>query len=666
VHGRNDLRADQQDGSDQKENESLDFLQRVFCDDEEKHRQQESDDSERGVYVFHSSIPPRFVGENSTTSTNDRGSAMRAAIYARKSTDDSDRISQDKSVERQVAHARDFIAKKGWSAKDEHVYVDDNISGAEFKHRPGLLKLLDHLKEFDAIVMSEQSRIGREMSQTSAVLAKITARKVRIFFYLGDQELKFHSAVDKFMVAAVAFGNELERELASLRCRDAALKRAKEGRNFGGRVFGYDNVWLLPDGRMTPAERGIRKAKDAQTLYRINDAQADVVRSIFRMHADGYGLAALAKTLNGDPRYRQQSVKYFAGSVPHSPFSRTGSWAPSSLYSILRNARYLGKIPFGRSRKYIDIEEGTKKRNWNTGEEQLFDAPDLRIVDDVLWRAAHTARSAASSFGSPRAPGDIRESRYLLSGLCRCGICSARVTIVGGRGGHRYASRPIYYYGCGYYQKRGKTICDNDHRVRMQILDERVLQAIESQVLRPEYLKYAIDRALEIVLQRRNSGGGEDRRREIKKELKRLHRELHNLISLAAGGRGSSTLLREITAREARIGGLERELADIISIESKPRPSDVARIREALEAGAGRFKDLMRSDIPGARNALRQLFAEPLVVYPVMVGERKGLRFEGKTRIGSLVDPGLYISGSPGGVRTLHKLVILPIVGIAA
>ncbi len=85
---------------------------------------------------------------------------MKCAIYARKSTDDSDRATQDKSVERQVTHARDYIARKGWTVADEHVYVDDGISGAEFKHRPGLLKLLDHLKEFDAIVMSEQSRLG--------------------------------------------------------------------------------------------------------------------------------------------------------------------------------------------------------------------------------------------------------------------------------------------------------------------------------------------------------------------------------------------------------------------------------------------------------------------------------------------------------------------------
>ena len=85
---------------------------------------------------------------------------MRTAIYARKSNDDNEKSAEDKSITRQVAHARDFCKRKGWSAPDEqHVFIDDGISGADFK-RPGLLRMLNHLGQFDVIVMSEQSRLG--------------------------------------------------------------------------------------------------------------------------------------------------------------------------------------------------------------------------------------------------------------------------------------------------------------------------------------------------------------------------------------------------------------------------------------------------------------------------------------------------------------------------
>ncbi len=61
---------------------------------------------------------------------------MRCAIYARKSTED-DRHDEDKSTTRQVEHAKGFIKEKGWAALEEHIYLDDGISGAEFQNLLG-------------------------------------------------------------------------------------------------------------------------------------------------------------------------------------------------------------------------------------------------------------------------------------------------------------------------------------------------------------------------------------------------------------------------------------------------------------------------------------------------------------------------------------------------
>ena len=166
---------------------------------------------------------------------------MKAAIYARKSTDD-DRAEDNQSVTRQVDRARAYAEAKGWAVDDEHVYIDDGISGAEFKNRPALLRMLNDLREFDVIVTSELSRLGREQSQTANVLANIYAKAKRVFFYLTDEEVKFESAVDKFMISAVTFGAELEREKASQRSRDALSRKAERGYNTGGVVYGYDNV----------------------------------------------------------------------------------------------------------------------------------------------------------------------------------------------------------------------------------------------------------------------------------------------------------------------------------------------------------------------------------------------------------------------------------------
>ncbi len=61
---------------------------------------------------------------------------MRVAIYARKSTDQHHVTDAQKSVRRQVDQARRYATQKGWTVADEHVYVDDGVSGAEFARRP--------------------------------------------------------------------------------------------------------------------------------------------------------------------------------------------------------------------------------------------------------------------------------------------------------------------------------------------------------------------------------------------------------------------------------------------------------------------------------------------------------------------------------------------------
>jgi DNA invertase Pin-like site-specific DNA recombinase len=57
--------------------------------------------------------------------------SMIAAIYARKSTDQQDKGDEAKSVTRQVERAREYAARAGWAVAQEHIYVDDAVSGAD-------------------------------------------------------------------------------------------------------------------------------------------------------------------------------------------------------------------------------------------------------------------------------------------------------------------------------------------------------------------------------------------------------------------------------------------------------------------------------------------------------------------------------------------------------
>jgi DNA invertase Pin-like site-specific DNA recombinase len=71
---------------------------------------------------------------------------MIAAIYARKSTEQNGVSDEEKSVTRQIEHAKAYAMKKGWLVSDQNVFVDDGISGAEFVKRPGFIRLMNALK----------------------------------------------------------------------------------------------------------------------------------------------------------------------------------------------------------------------------------------------------------------------------------------------------------------------------------------------------------------------------------------------------------------------------------------------------------------------------------------------------------------------------------------
>src|SRR5713101_3419038 len=101
---------------------------------------------------------------------------MIAAIYARKSTEQSGVNDEEKSVTRQIEHAKAYVARKGWTVAEEHIYVDDGVYGAEFVRRQGFLRLMNALKPrplFQVLIMSEESRLGREAIQVSYAFKQI-------------------------------------------------------------------------------------------------------------------------------------------------------------------------------------------------------------------------------------------------------------------------------------------------------------------------------------------------------------------------------------------------------------------------------------------------------------------------------------------------------------
>ena len=300
------------------------------------------------------------------------------AIYARKSTED-DATEELRSVTRQVERAREFAERRGWTVDPEHIFVDDGVSGAEFERRAGLIRLVTaaRARSFDALIMSEPSRLGREQTQTNLVLKQLADAGVDVWYYLENRRATLDTAVGKFIEATYSFGSELEREKTRQRTYDAALKRAQAGYVTGGAVIGYESFPVYQSGRRDAHGQPIPDFVDR----RIHPQQARVVRGIYRMYADGFGLTAIAKTLNGSPGRDAELAKYFGGVRPPSPRHGTGSWAPTAIREILRRPLYIGKVVWGICRR----NGNPRGRARQPAPVVTVERPDLRIIEPELW-----------------------------------------------------------------------------------------------------------------------------------------------------------------------------------------------------------------------------------------------------------------------------------------
>jgi DNA invertase Pin-like site-specific DNA recombinase len=544
------------------------------------------------------------------------GLVLRAAIYARKSTKD-ERDTEAKSVTRQVAEARRFIASKGWSLNDDHIYMDDGISGAEFRDRPALLRLLVDVESkprpFDVIIVQEQSRLGRGEKETMPVLYRLNRAKVDIYCFLSDKAIGLDSIPNRMMTTFQAYMDEWEREIASQRARNALVAKAKAGHVTGGECYGYSRVRI-----------------NSHVEHRINEEQAQVVRAIFQMYGDGHGYDTIAKTLNldPDPRYTALNKRYVGGRRIPSPKAgkrHTGTWAVTALHAMLRRERYIGQLVYGKHRNVVRDGNADARERVDTSQWVRVEKPELRIVPQQLWDAVQAkiaAHPKCKGKGNRLGSGGFAgESRWLLSGIARCGACGAAMVVVNG-GARRH-------YGCSYHRTRGAVACRNDARVYVQALDRAALEAVMETAMTPAVVQRITAEAWKAL----RAPKQRDPHAAVDKQIADVERRLRNLLAVAAAGeRAPESILAAIRETETELRALKASRADTAAVAGAA--TDEVALRRHVERVVGEWRTRLAEDVAIARRALRSLLAGGTLVAKVT---ERGYAVEGETVVGALL-----------------------------
>ncbi len=326
-------------------------------------------------------------------------------------------------------------------------------------------------------------------------------------------------------------------------------------------MFGYDNVEVKEGDRRVRVE------------YRINEAEAKIVREIFRRYADGEGLRTIAQDL------QRRGI-----AAPKAGRRGTGVWSYSSISEMLRRDRYCGRIVWGRHEKAY--RGGTKVRIRRQSDQWVnLDVPELRIIDDEVWKLVQqkVEKQAGNVDKRKRGPAP----RYLLSGLARCADCGGLIHVARGKNGREN----VAVYACSKRKNLGAHACKNGLRRPVEAVDAVVVEWIRSNVIDEALIAMTLEQ-----LRRRMGARAENSASEvpeIEAQMAMVKVELERLGNALVGANEKPDLvLRMIAEREKKLSELNTRLAAARAsrLPRNTRDDDIERkARERLRNLHGLF-----------------------------------------------------------------------------
>nr|WP_313665934.1 recombinase family protein [Brucella intermedia] len=454
---------------------------------------------------------------------------MKVAIYARYSSDNQ----REASIADQFRMCRLRAEKEGWTVVEE--YSDHAISGSSMIQRPGIQALIvDSTRgRFDMILAEALDRISRDQEDIAGIYKRMRYADVKMFTLSEGEISELHVGLKGTMNALFL------KDLAD-KTRRGQRGRVEAGKSGGGNSYGYDVVKKF-DANGEPI-RGDRT---------INEAQAAVVRRIFRDYAAGKSAKTIAFALNRD----------------HIPAPSGGDWGFSTINGnpkrgngILNNEMYVGKIVWNRQRFIKDPDTGKRQARPNPESEWVIqEAPELRILDDDLWNAVKARQGEMRTERDESGAADVskmnyrRRPKYLFSGLTRCACC-----------GGGYSAISATLIGCS--TARNKGTCDNRVNIRRDELESRVLNALRTRLVDPELFA----RFCEVFTKEMNRLRMEGRAgiASAEAEIARIDRELDTLLNLILKGGAADA----INAKMVRLEQRKKELALFLAEAEEPPP----------------------------------------------------------------------------------------------
>ena len=368
-----------------------------------------------------------------------------AALYCRLSRDDN-MDSESNSIQNQKKILQKAAKEKGYT--DTIFFVDDGITGTTM-NRPGFQKMLRAVEAgyISAVFVKDLSRLGRNYIEVG--------RLTEEYFPLHDIRL-----------VAVSDGldsDEGEDDFTPFKniMNEYYAKDISKKRRIVNKMKGNAGIPL------SPPPYGYIKNPDDPRFWVIEPEAAAVVRRIYQMTLDGYGLAEIAAALGADgivnPTYywRGRGVNRSGSKSTVEPTK----WGHTTVKKILTLQEYCGDVlNFKSYSKSYKI----KRRIENPEENRaIFLNVHEPIIDRPTWEKVQALKA-----GTRRKRPTVTQEPSVFSGYLKCPECGGNLNFHFNQGNH-----DIKFFSCKNHNS-GLRKCSSTHYIRLDFLEQVVLYEV--------------------------------------------------------------------------------------------------------------------------------------------------------------------------------------------
>ncbi len=369
-----------------------------------------------------------------------------AALYCRLGRDDN-MDSESNSIQNQRKILQKAAKDKGYT--DTTFFVDDGITGTTMK-RPGFQKMLTAIEAgyISAVFVKDLSRLGRNYIE----VGKLTEE----FFPLHDIRL-----------VAVSDGvdsDEGEDDFTPFKniMNEYCAKDISKKRRIVNKMKGNAGVPL------SPPPYGYIKNPDDPRFWVVEPEAAEVVRRIYRMALEGYGLAKTAAQLAADgvvnPTYYWRSRGTSRGGSKSTV--EPTKWGHTTVKKILTLQEYCGDVinfkSYSKSYKM-------KKRIENPEENRaIFLNVHEAVIDRQTWEKVQALQK-----GTRRKKPTVTQEPSVFSGLLKCPECGGNLNFHFNQNNH-----DIKFFSCQNHNS-GYRKCSKTHYIRLDFLEQVVLYEVK-------------------------------------------------------------------------------------------------------------------------------------------------------------------------------------------